>query len=513
MKIKNLGMISLFIVSIIWGVAFIAVDYALASGWKTFTILAIRGILSGLILLPFAIKDMIWKNKRLFINCVIAGAFFFLGYATQTLGQEASSVINTAFFTCLYVIFTPFIALLFGKKEVTYKTFIAASFAIVGIYFLSVLSKEESFIFHIGDLLLILCAIFFALQIIWAGHYINEDVNPLTTSCVMLLTMGILSIFGVLIFQEQFPSSIKGITGVLFAAIFSSGVCSVLQLYGQRHVSSSNASIILSLETPFACIFAVLILKEEFNIYTIIGLALMFTSILLVEIRFKRKVNLKKYKYLLFDVDDTLLDFAKAEDIAFRKLLNRYNIEYNPIYYDIYQKENKRLWHEFELEHISKKEIFDNRMIPLFNELKIDDDPVKASYDFLEYLSKGAYLIGNTFKVLEKLSKKYKLYIITNGVSSVQYPRIKSVGIDKFFSGIFVSEEIGYQKPKKEFFDYIAANIEGFNKEEAIVIGDSLTSDIYGAINYDIDTCWFNPNGKSSELNITYIIKSIDELK
>ena len=141
MKKEHLGIISLFAVALIWGIAFISVDYALVNGWKTFTLLAIRGILSGLLLFPFASKEKIWKNKKLLINCVIAGAFFFLGYALQTLGQEASSVVNTAFFTCLYVVFTPFLALMFGKKEVNLKTFIAAFTAILGIFFLKYLGK------------------------------------------------------------------------------------------------------------------------------------------------------------------------------------------------------------------------------------------------------------------------------------------------------------------------------------------------------------------------------------
>ena len=88
-----------------------------------------------------------------------------------------------------------------------------------------------------------------------------------------------------------------------------------------------------------------------------------------------------------------------------------------------------------------------------------------------------------------------------------------NVGIDKFFDAIFISEEIGYQKPKKEFFDYIEESIDGFSKDKAIVIGDSLSSDIKGAIEAGIDSCWFNPKGNSSELNITYIINRIDELK
>ena len=152
-------------------------------------------------------------------------------------------------------------------------------------------------------------------------------------------------------------------------------------------------------------------------------------------------------------------------------------------------------------------------MIPLFEYLKINDDPKKASYRFLTYLSKGAYLIGNTYKNLEKLSKKYDLYIITNGEPSVQYPRLEAVDIMKFFKGIYVSEEIGYSKPNKEFFAFIESDIEGFDKTKAIVIGDSLTSDIKGAINYGIDTCWFNPNNKTTELKINYTITSLDEIR
>ena len=513
MKKSHIASIALLTVSLIWGIAFVAVDYALDSGWNTFTILAVRGLLSGVLLFPFVIKEKIWKNRRILINCMIAGLFFFLGYATQTLGQQASSVVNSAFFTCLYVIFTPFLALLFGKREVNIKTFIAAFVAIVGIYFLSVLGNGNNFEFHIGDILLVLCAIFFALQIIWAGHFIDKKNSPLATSSIMLLTMGLLSLIAIPISNESLPTSLTGITGVLFATLFSSGLCSVLQLFGQKHVSSSNASIIMSLETPFACIFAVFILNEKLNIYSIIGLVMMFISVLLIEVKFKKKVNLKKYKYLLFDVDDTLLDFQKAEFMAFNMLLEEINVPYTDEYYAIYHNENRRLWKEYELGNIKRKEIFDKRFIPLFNHLNIDKDPVKASYDFLNYLSKGAFLLGNSYQVLERLSKTHKLYIITNGEPKVQYPRLENVDILKFFSGVFVSEEIGYSKPNKEFFDYVANSIEGFNIDEALVIGDSLTSDIIGSINYGIDTCWFNPNGKETSLNITYEIEKIDELE
>ena len=226
----------------------------------------------------------------------------------------------------------------------------------------------------------------------------------------------------------------------------------------------------------------------------------------------KKKINLKKYEFLLFDVDDTLLDFQKAEFESFKMLLSEFNIPYTDEYYKIYHDENRRLWKEYELGNIKRNEIFERRLIPLFNHLNIDADPVIYSYEFLNYLSKHAFLLGNSYEVLEKLSKTHKLYIITNGEPKVQYPRLAAVNFNQFFSGIFVSEEIGHSKPHKEFFDYVSERIEGFDKNKALVIGDSLTSDIIGSINYGLDTCWFNPHKKESTLNITYEIKEIDEL-
>ena len=106
-------------------------------------------------------------------------------------------------------------------------------------------------------------------------------------------------------------------------------------------------------------------------------------------------------------------------------------------------------------------------------------------------------------------SKPVKLYINP----SVQYSRLEKAGINKFFKGYFISEEIGYQKPMKEFFDYISNNIPNFDKEKAIVIGDSLTSDIKGAIDYGIDTCWFNYRRMKTTLNINYEINDLSQIK
>lgn len=512
MKKETLGTIFLFIIAIIWGFAFVAVDYALENNWETFTILTCRGLIGGLLLLPFAIKDKFWKHKRILIHSIISGAFFFLGYALQTIGQQKTSVVNSAFYTCLYVIFTPFIVFIFRKNEVNLKTIISSFIAICGICMMSFFAKGE-FSFHIGDLFLILCAFFFALQIAWVGHYLKEDVNPMTASSIMLLTMGLLSLCVLPFSNESFPLSFKGFGGVLFAAIFSSAVCSILQFYGQKHVSSSKSSIIMSLETPFACIFAVLLGQDKLNIYSIIGIVLMMISVTILNINFKKKYDFSKYKYLLLDVDDTLLDFELAEENAFKNLLHKLGVKFKKEYLVQYKKDNSKLWKRYELGEIERKTIFEERMKPLFSLLKIDYDPVVASYEYLELLSLESHLINETYYELERLSQKYDLYIISNGEPSVQYPRLEKVGIDKFFKGYFISEEIGYQKPKKEFFDYVCDNIPDFDKDKAIVVGDSLSSDMKGAIDYGIDTCWFNYRKKKTDLNINYEIDDLLQIK
>ena len=512
MKKEAIGISVLMLVAIIWGFAFIAVDYALLNGWNTFTILFLRGFIAGLLLLPFAIKKRFWKDKKLITHSIIAGIFFFFGYGFQTLGQQKTSVVNSAFFTCLYVIFTPFIGLFFGRKEVTKKTIGATILAVVGIFFMSFISKGE-FKLHFGDIFLILCAIFFALQIFWVGHFLDKDTDPISASSIMLLVMGLCSLILIPFSNETIPSSFKGFTGVLFAALFSSGVCSILQFYGQKYVNPSKSSLIMSLETPFACIFSFMLGFDKLNIYSIIGIIFMMSSIFLINFQYKKKYNFSKYKILLIDIDDTLLDFKAAEVYAFKKLLSSLNVEFKEEYLDKYSKDNLSLWKQYERGEIERKTIFEDRMKPLFKMLKLDADPVKASYLYLEYLSECSTILGNSYQELERLSKKYDLYIISNGEPIVQYPRIKASGIDKFFKGIYVSEEIGYQKPKKEFFDYVFNDIKNIDINDCCVIGDSLSSDILGAINYGIDSCWFNPNNKETELKITYVISDLSQIK
>ena len=516
LKKERLASLTLILCALIWGVSFSAVDLALANGFKTFTILAFRGLISGFMLLPFAIKKKFWLNKKNIIHAFIAGVIFFLGYAFQTLGQELSGVVNSAFYTALYTIFTPFLALIFGKREVGLKNFLAAFVAFIGLYFLNILATGNKFSFGLGDIYLLLCAFFFALQIVWVNRFFGKDYDPISSSSIMMLALGFSALICVPIFNESFPNKadnnvLLGFLSILYAAIMSSGICSLLQLFGQKHTSAAKASILLSLETTFACFAAIIIGTDSMNIFSGFGLIFMIVSVLLVEMPGRKRYDFSKYEYLLIDVDDTILDFKKAEKKAFKKLFKELNVPYKKEYLNIYSSDNLALWKAYEKKEIKRSDIFDNRFNNLFEKLKIDSSPKDASYHFLDLLADEAHILNGSDKELKRLAKKYKLVIISNGEPIVQNNRLVKADIKKYFSFIFLSEEIGHQKPSEAFFMHVEKNIPNFDKRKAIVIGDSLSSDILGAISYNIDSCWIT-SSKEKNPTVNYQIKSLKQI-
>lgn len=223
---------------------------------------------------------------------------------------------------------------------------------------------------------------------------------------------------------------------------------------------------------------------------------------------------MNKYKYLLFDVDGTLLDFDKAEQYALEYTFRHYDI---PLTYEInqrYEEINKKLWKDFENGLIDKKTVVYSRFVLLFKEFNIPVDGIAFEDDYQEALGQGYFVLPHTIEVLSALYQKYPLYVVTNGVSQTQYSRLEGTDIKKYFQNIFVSEDIGHQKPSKEYFDYCFKNIDKIDLSKTLIIGDSLSSDIQGGINAGIDTCWFNPNhlDKPEAMPINYEIHDLREL-
>lgn len=219
-------------------------------------------------------------------------------------------------------------------------------------------------------------------------------------------------------------------------------------------------------------------------------------------------------KAVLFDSDDTLLDFTLAEHIALKKTFEEVGIEPAEEIISLYSEINKRHWEMLERGELSRQQVLIKRFDRFFEAIGVEGNSEATQRLYNHNLGIGHYFIPGAVELLESLYGKYKLYLVTNGNESVQVPRLESADIGHFFEEIFISQRVGYDKPSIEFFDRCFAAMPPYEKAEMIIIGDSLTSDIKGGINAGIHTCWFNPYGKSPREDIApeYIVSSLEEI-
>lgn len=216
-----------------------------------------------------------------------------------------------------------------------------------------------------------------------------------------------------------------------------------------------------------------------------------------------------KYKYLFLDIDDTILDFKACERNAITKTIERYGLKATNELIESYSEINQSLWKAFERKEITKPELLSKRFDMFFRNLGVEIDPDNVNYNYLTYLSEEVFLINNAVELLEKIKDNLKIYVLTNAVERVQKRRLEKSGLNKYFDDVFISEVIGYQKPDVRFYDIVYNIIGKPNKNEIIVLGDSLTSDIQGGINFGVDTCYFNPNNKKGNIKATYEIDNL----
>ena len=209
----------------------------------------------------------------------------------------------------------------------------------------------------------------------------------------------------------------------------------------------------------------------------------------------ERKISKLYYKFLLFDLDHTLLDFDAGEDIALTQLLEEEGVEDIQAYKDYYVPMNKLLWKDLELKNITKKELVNTRFAKLFAHFGIEKDGAYLAGRYQFFLSKQGQTFPGVEDLLKKLIRKgYELYGATNGITFIQTGRLEQSGIAPFFKEIFISEQLHTQKPDAAFYEKIGARIPNFDKDHALMIGDSLSADIQGGNNAGIDTIWYNPH-------------------
>ena len=197
---------------------------------------------------------------------------------------------------------------------------------------------------------------------------------------------------------------------------------------------------------------------------------------------------------VLLDLDETILDFHKAERIALARALDAVGIKPVDAVLDRYKEINLMQWKRLELGELTKQQVKISRFELLFEQFGIDVSPSETARYYEEMLAEGHFFIEGAWELLQSLYGKYRLYIVSNGSKKVQDGRIKSAGIAPFFEQIFVSEDLGYNKPDVRFFDACFAQIPDLEKDETVIVGDSLTSDIRGGLNAGIHTIWFRRN-------------------
>ena len=219
-------------------------------------------------------------------------------------------------------------------------------------------------------------------------------------------------------------------------------------------------------------------------------------------------------EFLFLDLDDTILDFHKAERIAIAKTLRDFGVEPTEEVLARYHVINKWHWEQLELGKLTRKQVQEERFQVLFGELgrQVDGEAIAKAY--MDNLSIGHYFLPGAEEAVMELYQKYRLFLASNGNASVQKGRMTSANLYRFFEQVFVSQEVGFDKPSKAYFDACFARIPGFDPGKAIMVGDSLTSDIRGGANAGIRTVWVNPDHKQNHTDVVpdYEIESITQL-
>lgn len=217
------------------------------------------------------------------------------------------------------------------------------------------------------------------------------------------------------------------------------------------------------------------------------------------------------------DADDTIFDFPKCEYNALENTFIKNGFEFSEVLYNKFNEINNSLWKKFEIGQIIRSELRIQRFEQTCNFFGICNDIEKLKLladTYVDELSKQDIFIDGAYEAVRKISELCDIYIITNGLSVVQRGRFGKSPVTKFLKDIFISDELGVQKPQKEFFDLVLAKINEKDKTRILIVGDSLTSDMQGGRNAGIDTCLYDPKNKFPIPNnlCTYKITALEDV-
>jgi 2-haloacid dehalogenase len=220
------------------------------------------------------------------------------------------------------------------------------------------------------------------------------------------------------------------------------------------------------------------------------------------------------YRTVLFDADNTLLDFTRSEHEALRDCLRARGLPCGKHVTEGYAAINDRHWKRLERGLTTREALRVARFEDFCREYGFGCDPRQLADDYFDTLCTKSYLIDGALELCERLHGQARLYLITNGNTKVQNGRFNPSPLAPLFEAVFISEDMGCAKPSKAYFDAVAAAIPEFDPADTLVVGDSLSSDIQGGINAGLATCWYNPHGKTApaDMKIDYTVRSLDEI-
>ena len=221
-----------------------------------------------------------------------------------------------------------------------------------------------------------------------------------------------------------------------------------------------------------------------------------------------------RYHTILFDADNTLLDFVRSEREALTDALRALHVEPCEEMLQTYSRINDAVWKKLERGEIDKITLRTARFVEFCEHYALAVDPIVLAEHYLSALATKSFLMAGALEVCEHLAADCRLYIITNGIAAVQHGRLDHSPLRPFFEEIFISDEIGVEKPDPAYFARVMARIPDFNPKTTLVVGDSLTSDIAGGIAAGLDTCWLNAKGKEppKDMKITYVITRLEDV-
>lgn len=268
-KSVNSNLILLLVV-IIWGTGFSAVEYALKANFSTLLILTLRFLIATLSLIVVFNKKLLSINKKELFYGSISGTVMFLGFYFQTKGQNLTTVSNSAFFTATNVIIIPFTSWIIFKIRPTYKTILLTFLCLIGVAIISFKGTKISLGY--GDILVLICAVFFATQVSILDKA-TKIANPTNINFIQIVVAFLLSLIFLIMFPQDYTNIniSKGLIPILYIGIFTTSICYFLQTYAQKHTSSTNTGIILSIEGLFGSLFAVMLGFERLSANILIG--------------------------------------------------------------------------------------------------------------------------------------------------------------------------------------------------------------------------------------------------